>query len=65
MRVDLEVGLYRAALVSLLIACTTDIRRYPDKSKYAQECIDLLAELRRDGHRGEGEEIARVERHAF
>ena len=64
MRLDPDVGLYRRAYVNLLIACTTDIRQYPDKSKFAQECLDLLAQVRRNGIRGEEEDIASVERQA-
>ena len=64
LRLDPDVGLYRRALVNLLIACTTDIRQHPDKKKFAQECLDLLAQLRRNGLRGDGSDITRIERHA-
>lgn len=61
------VSLYRRALVNLLIACTADVRKHPDKSKFAQECIDLVAQVRRNGLAEDEDtekELKRIEAHA-
>ena len=51
--------------MNLLIATTADIRQYPHKAKYAQECIDLIAQVRREfGSKDPTGTLAGAERHA-
>lgn len=65
LRNDPNVGLYRRALVSLLIACVADYSKYPNKAKYAHECLALFAQLRREGiHLDDEKEIKAWEDHA-
>ena len=68
MRLYPDLSLYRKALVNLLIATTADLRTHPDLAKYAQECIDLIAQVRRDDlHEGDKDseaEMSRIEEHA-
>ena len=47
-----------------MIACTTDVRQHPDKKKFAQECLDLLAQLRRNGLQDHEAVVTRIERGA-
>ena len=47
-RLKPDLSLYRSALVNLLIACVADIRKYPNKSKFVHESIDLMAQIRRN-----------------
>jgi hypothetical protein len=44
-----DLGLYRRALVNLLIACNADIRVH-NCSESAEECLELLLQLQRDGY---------------
>lgn len=68
MRLYPDLSLYRKALVNLLIATTADLRTHPDLAKYAQECIDLIAQVRRnDLHEGDEDseaEMSRIVEHA-
>jgi hypothetical protein len=65
LRLEPDMALCRRALVNLLIACTSDIRIHPDKAKYAQERLDPLAQLRREGLDGEDDDdICKIENHA-
>lgn len=66
LRLKPDLSLYRRAYVNLLLACSTDVRKHPDKSKFAQECIDLIAQVRHNGladHDTE-EELVKMEKHA-
>jgi hypothetical protein len=59
------MGIYRRALVNLLLAFTLEYRTHPDKAEYAQARLDLLQELRREGLVEDDEEPTRnIERHA-
>ena len=66
LRLQPDLSLFRRAHVNLLLACTTDIRQHPDKSKFAQECIDLISQIRRNEELSisEEERFDRMERHA-
>jgi len=57
-----DLGLYRRALVNLLIACNADIRIH-NCSEYTEECLELLKQLQRDGYAlNEGTPL--IEKHA-
>lgn len=65
MRIDPHVGVYRLALVNLLIACTADYSKHPDKAKFVHECLAGLAQVRREGVHPEDEPaIKSIEDHA-
>jgi hypothetical protein len=44
-----NLSLFRRAFVNNLIAYTVDPRQFPDSDKFAQEAIDLIAMLRKEG----------------
>jgi hypothetical protein len=49
LRLNPNLSLFRRAFVNNLIAYTVDPRQYPDSDKFAQEAIDLVAMLRKEG----------------
>jgi hypothetical protein len=49
MQMKPDLGLYRRAPVNVLIACNADIRIH-NCSEYAEECLELLKQLQRDGY---------------
>ena len=49
LRLEPDLSLYRRALVNLLIATAADVRDHPDMDKFAQECIALVDQIRREG----------------
>ena len=62
MRLKPDLGLYRRALVNLLIACNANIRVH-DCSVFANECLELLKQLQRDGY-PPNEGTLQIENHA-
>jgi hypothetical protein len=62
-RLKPDLGLYRRALVNLLIACNADMKVH-NCSEFAQECLELLKQLERDGiPPNEGTRL--IEKHAY
>ncbi len=57
-----DLGLYRRALVNLLIACNADIRVH-NCLEYAEECLESLKQLQRDGY-ALSEGTLLIEKHA-
>ena len=62
MQLKPDLGLYRRALVNLLIACNADIRVH-NCSEFAEECLELLEQLQRDGY-PPNEGTLLIEKHA-
>lgn len=50
--------------MNLLIATTADITEHPDLAKFAQECIDLVHQIKRNGEYEDDEILAGLEAYA-
>ena len=46
LRLCSDLSLYRRACVNLLIASIVNVRTHPDCDKFAQECIELVEQIR-------------------
>jgi hypothetical protein len=49
LRLELDPSLWRRAYVNLLIATIVDVREHLDAEKFANECINLVDQMRREG----------------
>ena len=64
LRLEPELSLYRRALVNLLIATIADVRDHHDLDKFAQECIDLIDQVRRNGIYSSETTLTTIQDHA-